>query len=102
MIYQTAGYRVKKEAVEKVKLAIKEFTLYVKENEPGTLMYLAWQKKDDPAFFMHLFIFENEKAQEIHSRSKEVKKFESIYFPELVSNGVDFTDYDPVAQNRKY
>ena len=43
----------KKQSVEKVKAAVREFTLYVKNNEPGTLLYLAWQKKDDPTSFMH-------------------------------------------------
>ena len=42
-IYQTGGYRVKPEAVEKVKQAIKVFVQYVQENEPGKKMYLAWQ-----------------------------------------------------------
>ena len=40
-IYQTGGYRVKPEAVEKVKRAIEVFVKYVQENEPGTKMYLA-------------------------------------------------------------
>ena len=55
-LYQTGGYRVKPSAVEKVKKAIKEFVAYVQANEPGTHMYLAWQKKDDPTCFLHLFI----------------------------------------------
>ena len=43
-IYQTGGYRVKPEAVERVKQAIKVFVKHVQENEPGTKMYLAWQE----------------------------------------------------------
>lgn len=100
MIYQTAHYQVHKESVEKVKKAIEEFTAYVKDNEPGTILYLAWQQKDDPTRFVHFFIFKDEAAQEIHSKSSNVKKFESVYSPELVSNGVSFTDYDLVATNQ--
>lgn len=58
-LYQTGDYRVKPSAVNKVKQAIKEFVAYVEANEPGTHMYLAWQQKDDPTHFLHLFIFED-------------------------------------------
>ena len=63
-------------------------------------MYIAWQKKDDPTFFIHLFIFEDEVAQTRHSESEAVKRFESIYSPELVGGDVVFTDYDLVATNQ--
>lgn len=96
-LYQTGGYRVKSTAVKKVKQAIKDFVEYVEANEPGTRMYLAWQQKDDPTHFLHLFIFEDAAAQERHGQSKEVRKFESIYSPELVGRDVVFTDYEMVA-----
>lgn len=99
-IYQTAYYQVKPEAIARVKKAIKEFVKYVKKNEPGTRMYLSWQQKDDPTCFVHLFIFEDKKAQMIHSKSKEVKQFESVYSPELVGGDVVFTDYEFVAANK--
>ena len=95
-IYQTGGYRLKPEAVEKVKQAIKVFLKYVQENEPGTKMYLAWQEKDDPTRFNHLFIFENEAAQARHGQSEAVKRFESVYSPELVGGDVVFTDYEMI------
>jgi quinol monooxygenase YgiN len=96
-IYQTGGYQVKPSAVEKVKQAIKEFVSYVQANEPGTRMYLAWQEKDDPTRFLHLFIFEDEAATVRHSQSEAVKRFESIYSPELVGGDVVFTDYEMIA-----
>lgn len=95
-IYQTGGYRVKPEAVEKVKQAIRVFVKYVQENEPGTKMYLAWQEKNDPTRFNHLFIFENEAAQARHGQSAAVRQFESAYSPELVGGGVVFTDYEMI------
>ena len=58
-LYQTGGYQVKPSGVNKVKQAIKEFVAYVQANEPGTHMYLAWQQRDDPARFLHLFIFKD-------------------------------------------
>ncbi len=99
-IYQTATYQVKQQAVDEVKRAIEEFVQYVRANEPGTRMYVAWQKKDDPSCFIHLFIFEDETAQTRHSESAAVKRFESVYSPQLVSGDVVFTDYDSVASNQ--
>jgi len=95
-IYQTGGYRVKASAVEKVKQAIQVFVRYVQENEPGTKMYLAWQEKNDPTRFLHLFIFADEAAQARHGKSAAVKQFESVYSPELVDGDVVFTDYEMI------
>jgi quinol monooxygenase YgiN len=60
-------------------------------------MYLAWQLKDDPTQFIYLFIFADEVAHERHGQSKAVKRFQSVYAPELVGGGVAFTDYDMIA-----
>jgi quinol monooxygenase YgiN len=98
-IYTIAQYRVRPEGVEKVKRAIQEFVPYVKANEPGTRMYLAWQQQDDATSFVHFFIFENEAALAAHSKSEAVKRFEAAYRPELAGGDVVFTDYDSVASN---
>ena len=96
-IYQSGGYRVKASAVTKVKEAIQEFVAYVRANEPGTEMYLAWQEKQDPTRFIHLFRFRDSDAQATHGQSEAVKKFEAVYSPELVGGDVVFTDYEIVA-----
>lgn len=96
-IYQTGGYQVKPSAVNKVKQAIGEFVAYVQANEPGTQMYLAWQEKNDPTRFLHLFIFADEAAQARHGESEAVKRFESVYSPELVGGEVVFTDYELIS-----
>ena len=98
-IYQTAHYQVKDAAVEGVKSAIVEFVDYVRANEPGTSLYSAWQQEDDPTRFVHLFIFEDETAQSTHGGSAAVKRFESVYSPELVGGPVVFTDFALVADN---
>src|SRR5215467_12146890 len=59
-------------------------------------MYLAWQEKDDPTRFNHLFIFENEAAQARHGQSAAVAQFEAVYSPELVGGDVVFTDYEMI------
>ena len=96
-IYETGGFQVKASAVEKVKGAIREFVRYVQDKEPGTQMYLAWQEKNDPTRFLHLFIFKDVESQALHGQSEAVKKFESVYAPELVGGDVVFTDYEMIA-----
>ncbi|HMK60770.1 MAG TPA: antibiotic biosynthesis monooxygenase [Dissulfurispiraceae bacterium] len=100
-ICQTGAYQVKKSAVLKVKKAIEEFVRYVQANEPGTKMYLAWQEKDNPTKFNHLFIFEDAAAQKKHGESEAVKRFEAVYSPELEGGDVVFTDYEMVAGKRE-
>lgn len=99
-IYQSGACQVRPTAVGKVKKAIEEFVRYVQENEPGTKMYLAWQEKNDPTKFLHLFIFEDAAAQARHGRSEAVRHFESVYSPELVGGEVVFTDYKMIAGKR--
>jgi len=98
-IYQTAQYRVNEAAVNKVKQAIEEFVAYITAHEPGTRLYSAWQQKDDPTRFVHLFIFADEAAQAAHGDSAAVRAFEAVYGPELVEGPVVFTDYVLVASN---
>jgi quinol monooxygenase YgiN len=96
-----AEYRVRPEGVEKVTRAIQEFVPYVRAQEPGTRMYLAWQRQDDATRFVHFFIFENDAAHEAHSRSDAVKRFEAAYRPELDGAGVVFTNYNLIATNQE-
>jgi len=96
-IYQLAHYQVKASAVETVKQAIDEFVRYIQANEPGTQVYLAWQQQDDPTRFVHIFKFADLAAQDAHSQSEQVRTFESVYTPELLSKRVEFVDYDWVA-----
>jgi quinol monooxygenase YgiN len=100
-IFQTGAYQVKASGVAKVEKAIREFVEHVKANEPGSQMYLAWQEKNDPTKFVHLFIFEDEAAQKRHGQSEAVKRFESVYSPELVGGEVVFTDYVMIAGKRE-
>jgi len=99
-IHQTAEYRVTPGGVEDVRRAIVEFVAYVRNNEPGTRMYTAWQRQDDPTRFTHLFIFEDAAAQAAHSESAAVARFEAAYRPHLAGGDVVFTDFEEVASNR--
>jgi quinol monooxygenase YgiN len=96
-IYTIAEYQVRPGGVDKVRRAIEDFMPQVLEREPGTRMYTAWQREDDPTRFVHFFIFEDAAAHAAHAASEAVKRFEAAYRPELVSDGVTFTDYRLVA-----
>jgi quinol monooxygenase YgiN len=96
-IFQTAYYRVRAEAVERVKEAIVEFVAYVAAHEPGSVMYRAWQQQDDPTQFVHLFEFVDDEAHRVHGSSAAVRRFEAVYQPELTAGPVVFTDFIQVA-----
>jgi quinol monooxygenase YgiN len=99
-IQTIARYRVKPDGIDRVKRAIAEFVPYVRANEPGTKLYLAWQSQDDPTCFVHFFIFADEAAHAAHASSAAVKKFEAAYRPELAGGDVVFTDYEAIATNQ--
>ncbi|MEZ0064602.1 quinol monooxygenase YgiN [Streptacidiphilus sp. MAP12-20] len=100
-IYQTAHYQVMPEGVPAVTEAIAAFVAYVAANEPGTLMYAAWQQQDDPTRFVHLFTFADEAAHEAHGASAAVRAFEAVYRPVLAAGPVVFTDYRLIAANQR-
>jgi quinol monooxygenase YgiN len=99
-IQTIARYRVKPSGVDKVRRAIAELVPYVRANEPGTKLYLAWQQKDDPTRFVHFFIFADEAAHAAHASSAAVQRFEAAYRPELAEGDVVFTDYEVIATNQ--
>jgi quinol monooxygenase YgiN len=91
-IYMTAKFEVHKDALEMCKQTIQEFVDSVRANEPDTILYTSLQEKDNPARFIHYFIFRDEKAREIHANSEAVKHFTTILYPNLVE-AVEFTEY---------
>jgi quinol monooxygenase YgiN len=94
------AYQVEPSAVDKTKQAIEQFVHHVRENEPDTQMYLAWQHKDDHHRFIRLFIFADKVAQERHGKSEAVKRFEAVHSSELVGGDVVFTSYEMIAGKR--
>jgi quinol monooxygenase YgiN len=99
-VRQLAHYEVRPEALERCLAAIQEFVAYVRENEPGTLRYEVWQEPETPTRFVHLFIFRDAEADQIHSESAQVKKFASILYPECLAS-VEFIDYRQVVSNAR-
>jgi quinol monooxygenase YgiN len=97
-IRQLARYQVRPESVNRVLAAIDEFVDYVRTHEPGTLRYDVWQEQDDPTRFVHIFVFRDDAAHQVHSSSREVEKFSSILYPECLAP-VEFIDYQFVVSN---
>lgn len=95
-IYQTARFRVKPEALDKCKHAIREFIDYLRANEPQTLQYIAMQETDDATRFLHVFILADAAARDRHSNSDAVKRFTGALYPNCLAP-VEFTEYSVVA-----
>jgi quinol monooxygenase YgiN len=95
-IYMTARFEVQNNALEVCRQTVQEFVDYVRANEPDTILYTSLQEKENPARFLHYFIFRDEHAREIYSRSDAVNRFTSVLYPNLVA-AVEFTEYSNFA-----
>ena len=95
-IFKMARFRVKPESVDACVRAITEFTEAVGRDEPDTLFYTAYQERDDPTAFVHVFGFRDEAAEALHRETDHVKRFVDVLYPETF-DGVAFTDYKRVV-----
>ena len=98
-IYMTAKFEVRNEVLEVCKQSIQEFIDYIRANEPDTILYTSVQEKENPTHFLHYFIFRDEKAREIHSRSEAVNRFTGVLYPNLIAPE-EFTEYEVFASTK--
>src|SRR5690348_8530282 len=96
LIYQTARFQVRPEAVERVVEANREFVSYILRHEPGTLLYAVHQQQDNSTCFLNVMVFQDEAAREQHRSSEEVRHFTEALYPELLPP-VEFTEYTVIA-----
>ena len=74
----TARYQVRPQKVDQCKLAIRNLVEYVKENEKGTLYYIASQEILNPYAFLHMMIFQDDVALTMHRSSEAAEMFVKI------------------------
>ena len=95
-MYGTARFSVKPEALDRCRSAIEEFVSSVRANEPGTRLYLSLQDRADRTRFLHVMMFDDEAAGDLHPNSEAVKRFTAVLYPETV-DGVAFEKYTAVG-----
>ncbi|MBU1017687.1 antibiotic biosynthesis monooxygenase [Patescibacteria group bacterium] len=99
MLHYMATYQVKKEALDEVRQALIDFVGAVKGNEPNTVLYASFHKKDDPFSFIHFMCFENEGAKHQHESADY-----TTHFTELLSRCCTvqnvFTELDLIRSNK--
>ena len=96
----TASYQGRPQTIDKCKQAIENLVEYVKENEKGTLFYIAKQEKLNPYAFLHTMIFKDEVALTLHRSSEAAEKFVSVVYPSSI-DPLDFKEYEDIANNLK-
>ena len=100
-IIMTARYQVRPQAIDRCKQAIKNLVEYVKENEKGTLYYIAKQEILNPYAFLHMMIFQDEVALTLHRSSEAAERFVSIIYPSSI-DPLEFKEYNEVAHNLNF
>jgi quinol monooxygenase YgiN len=64
-----ATIKVKEDKLEEAKAFFKKLAAEVKANEPGTLVYVFHQRRDDPLTFVVYEKYESDEAFALHSQN---------------------------------
>jgi len=80
----TARYQVRKDCLEDCRRTVKEFVRYIRANEPTTLFYMALQETVDETRFLHIMVFEDERAITLHQSSPATRRFVETIYPSAV------------------
>ncbi len=92
MISYKVLYKVKKSELAHVISLVNEFIDGIRNNEPDTVFYHAFQDPQNPANFMHVMTFKNKQAEEDHKNSSYRHKFREELYPLCVEEPV----YEPL------
>lgn len=98
MVARTARFTVHPEARERCEAAIRELVAAV-EKEPGTRLYVALRASGDPSRFLHLMLFDDERAEEGHRHAEHTRRFVEALYPHTLE-GVAFTDFAMVETTK--
>jgi quinol monooxygenase YgiN len=94
--YLTARFRVLPEWRDETLEVIRTFVDAVDRKELGTRLYLSLQSEASPDEFLHLFVFEDDAAEEVHRTSAAVRAFTDRLYPHLQED-VEFKTFRRVA-----
>jgi quinol monooxygenase YgiN len=100
-IIMTARYQVRPQSIDRCKQAINNLVEYVKENEKGTLYYIANQEKLNPYAFLHTMIFKDEVALTMHRSSEAAEKFVNVIYPAAI-DPLEFKEYNEISHNLNF
>lgn len=98
MIRIFVQYKVKKDKINLIKNAIKDFIQGVKNTEPNTLYYTSYQLENKQKF-IHLMTFKDELSEEKHRKSQNTKKFVNVLYPNCEQEPI-FYKLNLLASNR--
>lgn len=93
-----ARYEVKRGKEGDARAAVLAFVEEVRQKEPGTAVYEAFQE-GDTRWFVHLMAFRDEAAEEAHRNSDHCRRFVSELSP-LCEREPSFTELAPIHTNR--
>jgi quinol monooxygenase YgiN len=93
-IRKTASFTVAEDHVEEALEAIRVFVSHA-QSDAGTLVYESWQSADRPTEFLHFMAFADERAENAHRTSDEVKGFTDVLYPLCTQTPV-FEDWQEV------
>ena len=94
----TARYQVQPKKIDRCKQAIRNLVTYVKENEKGTLFYIAKQEVLNPYAFLHTMVFQDDVALTMHRSSEAAERFVNIVYPSAI-DPIEFKEYKEIANN---
>ena len=97
----TARYQVRPQKIDQCKQAIRNLVEYVKENEKGTLYYIAKQEILNPYAFLHMMIFKDEVALTMHRSSEAAERFVNIVYPSAI-DPIEFKEYKDISHNLNF
>ena len=99
MVHYMATYKIKEDKLDDIEKAITEFVGAVRDNEPSTILYASFHRKDDPLSFVHFMCFENEDGKNLHESADYTKKFVEMLSACCTVQNV-FTELDLVRSNK--
>ena len=96
MINKMVTFKVRKEALDEVKMLVREFVENIILNEEDTLLYRALQQTNDPTRFVHFMTFKDDFAERQHNKSNYGAEFVELLTP-FCEEEIQVTDLTRLA-----